>query len=295
MTRWNRVLCVLVLSVGLIGVGAVPETARASGIPTVDIAQIIQGLTSYITELSGYAETLVQTGIEEAQLAQMIQDYAQTLLEYESYLKQVRGLKDAISGEDWEMVMDIVVESPYGEEILGQIPTLDPNSVDFINEVRERVGAYGLVPQETERVLDGYLALGVEADDLVHIEAYNESLNQNFAKQTQQMSIVSRNELAIQGREEKLGTYDTALRGLGQESELATAQLGVAQQNLAGHQREATIRALNQMMLTYESPSTALANRRAAMVEQEIQRLQKVHANSTNHTLGSDSWGGGGW
>lgn len=294
MTRVTRWLCVLVLSVG-IGVGAVPETARASGIPTVDIAQIIQGLTSYITELSGYAEALLQTGIEEAQLAQMIQDYAQTLVEYESYLKQVRGLKDAISGEDWEQVMKVVVESPYGEEILGQIPTLDPKSVDFINEVRERVGKYGLVPQDTQDVVDRYAAMGVELNDLAHIQAHNDRLNQHFSKQTEQMSMVSRNEAAIQEREEKLKKYDSSLRGLGQESELATAQLGVVQQNLAGHQREATIRALNQMMLTYESPSAALANRRAAMVEQEIQRLEKVRANSTNHTLGSDSWGGGGW
>ncbi|MDR4483114.1 MAG: hypothetical protein R3B95_07800 [Nitrospirales bacterium] len=36
--------------------------------------------------------------------------------------------------------------------------------------------------------------------------------------------------------------------------------------------------------LTYESPSTALANRRAGFVDQEIERLKKVHADSTNFT-----------
>jgi len=289
MKRVGRVLCVMVLSVG-VGVATVPEPAKASGIPTVDIAQIAQGLTSYITDLQGFSELIIQTGLEESQLASLLQQYTQTLREYKSYLNQLRSLQEFISAPDWAALMKIVVQSPYGKEVLGQIPLLDPEGPDYNKEVRQRAGEYGPVPQETEMVVEGYTDLGVDAGDLAHIEAYNDGLNQNFSKYAEQMSIVSRNELAIKGREEKLEKYGNELRGLGEESDLATAQLGVAQQNLAGHQLEAIVRSLNQMQLTYESPSTALANRRADMVDQEIERLKKVHADSTNHRLGRDRW-----
>ena len=104
------------------------------------------------------------------------------------------------------------------------------------------------------------------------------------------MNIVSGNQVAIEEREEKLNKYMDKVLSLGDESDLATLQMIASQQNLAGYQQEATIRTLNQMMLTYESPSTALANRRAGMVDQEIERLKKVHANSTNFKLGRDRW-----
>lgn len=294
MKHFGRVLIVVVLSV-VVGVGMVPSVAKASGIPTVDVAQIVQGLTSYINDLQGFQELIIQTGLEESQLASLLQQYAQTLLEYKSYLNQLRSLQEFISTPDWAALVKIVVESPYGKEILGQIPLLKPDDPGYKDEVRQRAGEYGPVPQETAVVLEGYEALGVDAGDLTHMEDYNDGLNQNFAKYTQQMNIVSRNDAAIKGREEKLNEYGDNLRNLGDESDLATLQMIASQQNLAGHQQEATIRALNQMMLTYESPSTALANRRSEMVDQEIERLKKVHANSTNFTLGDDRWGGGGW
>jgi hypothetical protein len=294
MNRVFRVLCVVVVSV-VVSVVTVPDTVRASGIPTVDIAQIVQGLTSYINDLSGFQELIIQTGLEESQLAALLQQYAQTLTEYKSYLNQLRSLQEFISAPDWAALMKIVVQSPYGKEILGQIPLLKPDNPGYKDEVRQRAGEYGPVPQETADVVGEYEALGVGAGDLTHIEDYNDGLNKNFAKYTEQMNIVSRNEAAIEGREEKLNEYGDNIRGLGDESDLATLQMMASQQNLAGHQQEATIRALNQMMLTYESPSTALANRRADMVDQEIERLKKVHANSTNFTLGADRWSGGGW
>ena len=289
MKRVSRVLCVMVLSVG-VGVATVPGPAKASGIPTVDIAQIVQSLTSYITDLQGFSELIIQTGLEESQLASLLQQYTQTLREYKSYLNQLRSLQEFISAPDWAALMKIVVQSPYGKEVLGQIPLLDPEGPDYNKEVRQRAGEYGPVPQETESVVEGYTDLGVDAGDLAHIEAYNDGLNQNFSKYAQQMNIVTRNQKAIEEREEKVNEYMDNILNLGDESDLATLQLMASQQNLAGHQREAILRTLNQMQLTYESPSTALANRRAGFVDQEIERLKKVHADSTNHTLGRDRW-----
>ena len=285
----GRMLCVVVLSVG-VGVATVPAPAKASGIPTVDIAQIVQSLTSYITDLQGFSELIIQTGLEESQLASLLQQYTQTLREYKSYLNQLRSLQEFISAPDWAALIKIVVQSPYGKEVLGQIPLLDPEGPDYNKEVRQRAREYGPVPQETESVVEGYTDLGVEADDLAHIEAYNDGLNQNFSKYAQQMNIVTRNQKAIEEREEKVNEYMDNILNLGDESDLATLQLMASQQNLAGHQREAILRTLNQMQLTYESPSTALANRRAGFVDQEIERLKKVHADSTNHTLGRDRW-----
>ncbi|MDR4483980.1 MAG: type IV secretion system protein [Nitrospirales bacterium] len=285
----GRMLCVMVLSVG-VGVATVPAPAKASGIPTVDIAQIVQSLTSYITDLQGFSELIIQTGLEESQLASLLQQYTQTLREYKSYLNQLRSLQEFISAPDWAALIKIVVQSPYGKEVLGQIPLLDPEGPDYNKEVRQRAGEYGPVPQETESVVEGYTDLGVDAGDLAHIEAYNDGLNQNFSKYAQQMNIVTRNQKAIEEREEKVNEYMDNILNLGDESDLATLQLMASQQNLAGHQREAILRTLNQMQLTYESPSTALANRRAGFVDQEIERLKKVHADSTNHTLGRDRW-----
>ena len=289
MNRVCRVLCVMVLSVG-VGVGTVPDPAKASGIPTVDIAQIVQSLTSYITDLQGFSELIIQTGLEESQLASLLQQYTQTLREYKSYLNQLRSLQEFISAPDWAALLKIIVGSPYGQEILAEIPLLNPEGADYKNEVRKRLGEYGSVPQETAEVVKGYTDLGVEAGDLAHIEAYNDGLNKSYAKYAQQMSIVSNNEGGITEREKKFDILANELVGLGEESDLATAQLGVSHQNVAGHQREAIIRTLNQTLLLYESPSTALANRRAGFVDQEIERLKKVHGDSTNHTLGRDRW-----
>ena len=224
----GRMLCVVVLSVG-VGVATVPAPAKASGIPTVDIAQIVQSLTSYITDLQGFSELIIQTGLEESQLASLLQQYTQTLREYKSYLNQLRSLQEFISAPDWAALIKIVVQSPYGKEVLGQIPLLDPEGPDYNKEVRQRAGEYGPVPQETESVVEGYTDLGVDAGDLAHIEAYNDGLNQNFSKYAQQMNIVTRNQKAIEEREEKVNEYMDNILNLGDESDLATLQLMACQ------------------------------------------------------------------
>ncbi|MCA9457287.1 MAG: hypothetical protein KC587_11540 [Nitrospira sp.] len=289
MHGFREVLCVVVVWVG-VSVGTVPTMARASGIPTVDVAQIAQGLTSYIQDLTFYQEALIQTGLENSQLASLLAQYAQKLQEYKHYLHQIQSLQAFISAPDWAVLMKIVVKSPYGQKALAKIPLLKPTDPGYEKDVRNAAGEYGPVPEETADVVGQYMALGVKPGDLKHIEDYNDGLNQNFAKYVQQMNIVSGNQVAIEEREEKLNKYMDKVLSLGDESDLATLQMIASQQNLAGYQQEATIRTLNQMMLTYESPSTALANRRAGMVDQEIERLKKVHANSTNFKLGRDRW-----
>ena len=289
MNRVGRVLCVVVFMMG-VSVGMGPTMARATGIPTVDVAAIVQGLTSYIQDLTFYQEALIQTGLENSQLASLLAQYAQKLQEYKQYLHQVQSLQAFISAPDWAALMKIVVKSPYGQQALAKIPLLKPTDPGYDKDVRKVAGEYGPVPEETADVVGHYTALGVKPGDLKHIEDYNDGLNQSFAKYVQQMNIVSGNEAAIKEREGKLNRYGADIRSLGDESDLATLQMIASQQNLAGHQQEATMRTLNQLILTYESPSTALANRRAGMVDQEIERLKKVHANSTNFKLGRDRW-----
>lgn len=291
--KWFRhVRCVVVFSVG-ISVGMVPTPARASGIPTVDVAQIAQSLTSYIQDLTFYQETLIQTGLENSQLASLLAQYAQTLQEYKHYLHQIQSLQAFISEPDWRVLMKIVVKSPYGQKALAQIPLLKPDDPGYEKDVRNVAGEYGPVPEETADVVNAYTALGVKPGDLKHIEAYNDGLNQNFAKYTQQMNMVSGNDKAIEERRETIEEMGKKVRNLGDESDLATLQMMATQQNFGAQQREASMELFNQWMLTYESPSTALANRRAGMVDQEIERLKKVHGNSTNFKLGRDRWADG--
>ncbi len=292
MASMRRIWCVVVMVMVMVfGVGVVSERAQATGIPTVDIAAIVQSLTSYITDLQQFAELISQTGIETQQLASALQQYEQTLREYQHYVNQIRSLQSIISAEDWRGLMTIIVGSPYGEELLGKIPELSMTDPEYKDKVRETLQEYGPVPQKTEDVITDYEVLGVNASDLAHIEAYNNALNKEFDQQIAQLNMTSRNNGGILAREGKWEKASEHILSLGEESDLATAQLGLSQDVLAGWQREAAMRQQNQMLLIYESPSTALANRRAGMVEEELERLKKVHANSNNFKAGKSHWG----
>lgn len=290
MASIRRIGCVVAV-VMVLGGGVGPERAQASGIPTVDVLSVGQQLISYITDLSQFAEVIAQTGLETEHLATTLADYAQTLKEYQSYLNQLRSLQDFISAKDWAGLMTIIVGSPYGEELMGQIPLISLTDPDYADKARKLLEKYGGVPQKTEDILAAYKVLGSKAKELQHIEEYNEKLNEQYGKHVAQLNITSRNEAGIKAREETWAKFGKHILNLGEESDLATAQLGVSQANVAGLQREAMMRQINQQMLIYESPSTALANRRASMVDDELGRLKKVHANSENFKAGKSHWG----
>ena len=290
MASIRRVGCVVVMVMVLGGVVG-PERAQATGIPTVDVLSVGQQLISYVTDLSQFAEVIAQTGLETEHLATTLADYAQTLKEYQSYLNQLRSLQDFISASDWAGLMTIIVGSPYGEELMGKIPFISMADPDYADKARKLLAKYGGVPQKTDDILAAYKVLGSKAKELQHIEEYNEKLNEQYGKHVAQLNITSRNEGGIKAREEMWRKYQKAILNLGEESDLATAQLGVSQDNVAGQQREAMMRQINQQILVYEAPSTALANRRAEMVDEELERLKKVHKNSKNFKAGKSHWG----
>ena len=280
---------VVMLIIGCVWVTSTLSTL-ASGIPTVDVAAIAQQLTSYTTQLLEFQEALAQTGLGQSQLAQMLIDYEQTLREYKSYLNQIRGLQRIIDQADWKKILKIIVESPYGQEILAEIPLLKPDDPDYKEQVRDRMGEYGTYPKRTDEVIEDVTDLGVTGDEATPFVEYNQRLEKQFSKFAQQNNMVSVNRKHMAERTDKLNEYALEITELGDESDLATLQFMASQQNLFGHQMEANTLAVNQLLLNYESPSNAHMQQKAKMLDDEIDRLKRVHERGTIQPAGKSSF-----
>ncbi len=287
--RTVRKPLVVILILGCVWTTSTPSVS-ASGIPTVDVAAIAQQLTSYTTQLLEFQEALAQTGLGQSQLAQMLIDYEQTLREYRSYLNQIRGLQRIIDQADWKKILKIIVESPYGQDILAEIPLLKPDDPDYKEQVRDRMAEYGTYPKRTDEVIEDVTDLGVSEDEAAPFVEYNQQLNKRFGQSVQQFNMTSVNNKGIEERTEKLNNYGDRILSLGDESDLATLQLMVSQQNLLGHQMEANTLAVNQLLLNYESPSNAHMQQKAKMLDDEIERLKRVHERGTIQPAGTSSF-----
>ncbi len=274
--RDRRWLLAVVLS-WCVWMGPVP-VAKSSGIPTVDVVSIAQQLTSYVTQLQEFQQMIVSVGLEQSQLAQMLIDYEQKLREYRSYLNQVRSVQRFISDPDWARLVKIIVKTPYGQGIIGKVPFLKPDAPDYKEQIRDKLQEYGIFPAPTDEVLTDLDGVGISGDEAKPFEAYNDELEQQFSRYEEQLNMTSVNQRDIKERTKKINEYAADIRSLGDESDLATAQMGLTQDNFASHQREAAIRATTQNGLNYESPTTAQMQRKAKMIKEEIERLKRVRA-----------------
>ena len=282
---------IIVFSVGL-GSG---QPAWSSGIPTIDVAAIAQELTSYITQLQEFQQAILQTGIGESQLAQMLLDYEQTLREYRSYLNQIRGLQRLIDQEDWRRLLRIVVESPFGQGIIAEIPLLSPDDPDYTEKVREQMQEYGTYPDAPETVSKNLADVGISGENALPLEAYSQDMEKSFARYKDQLNMASANNKASEERIEKIDVLGDRIRNLGDESDLATLQMMATQDNFGMHQNEALIRAITQNGLNYESPTHAQMQRKAQMIKNEIERLKRVRARGGAKLSGITSFAGPGF
>ena len=274
--------------------GSIPSVF-SSGIPTVDVVSISQQLTSYVTQLGEFQQLILSVGLEESQLAQMLLDYEQKLREYRSYLNQLRSVQNFISDPDWARLVKIVVKTPYGQGIIGKIPFLKPDDPDYKEQVRERFQEYGFYPEATEEVLNDLHDVGISGDDAKPFEAYNDELEQNLARYEEQLNMASVNQRDIEERTELINEYGDKIRNLGDESDLATMQMGLTQDNFASHQREALIRAMTQNGLNYESPTNVQMQRKAKMIREEVERLKRVRGRGGAKMSGITSFAGPGF
>lgn len=79
-----------------------------SGIPTVDIAALVQNLIGYATQLNEYSEQLTQTALNIDQVEQLVSQYEQTMIEYNHTLNAIAGLKNVMKTKDYLKLLQMI-------------------------------------------------------------------------------------------------------------------------------------------------------------------------------------------
>ena len=94
------------LTVSTLAVSTYSPRVEATGIPTIDIAGLIQGFIDYAQKLSDYAEQLYQTTVIGNQYVQQVIQLEQMYREYEHKLNQIMGLKGLFDDEGWKGILE---------------------------------------------------------------------------------------------------------------------------------------------------------------------------------------------
>lgn len=263
----------LILCAAFMMFASSPRDSEASGFPTVDIAALIQRITSYVTQLQQYASQLTSNQTEIGQLMQLYADYEQTLREYDHYLSQLRGLERFIDPESWAVLLE-ASGAYYGRTDFALVPDIDARSENYERDVAALLNRFTTVPLATEELEDRLNRAGVSAD--VRLSDDGSRISAAFSRQIDLYRQVSQNERDAKVRDEDVRQTATLLRGIGDESDLATLQLLATQLQVALDQNQAAIRVLNQQLLNTELPSATRAADKAAMIDREISRLERV-------------------
>jgi hypothetical protein len=259
--------------------GMVPQQAHATGFPTVDIAALIQRITSYLTQLQGYSDQLTATSLESSQLAQLVTDYSQTLTEYSDFLQQVRSLKAFISAGEYDLLLE-AIEPYYGNAQLANIVALDYRSPTFVQDLREiLVDTNGVLPK-TAAELDVLLGqAGIQKPDAAEQVRRN---NAKYAKQLQREidrnAIIARNADNSERRKNEIGSMGATLNGLGDKSELGTLQFMSLQLLKLLQYNDQQMEIQNQQLAISELASTQEAVLGAKMEQDRLDQLARAQA-----------------
>jgi len=253
-------------------------TARASGFPTVDIAALIQRVTSYMTQLQDYAAQLTSTETEISQLVQLYEDYEQVLREYQHYLRQLRGLENFISDADWRDLMAFFAPY-YGASDFAALATLDPDSATFESDVRALLSQYTTVPRDAADFDARLASIDAEAP---HYRNENTRLSAAYSRQLDLIRQVARNEDDAIARDEDIDRLSGVIENLGDESDVATMQTMATALEMLLVQQQSAIRLQNQQLLNTELPSAQRAADRAAALDREISRLEVAMSSPAN-------------
>ncbi len=84
------------------------QPARASGIPTVDIASLVQEIIAQVQRINDYTEQLYQSQVVANEYVKKVEELRQMYVEYIHLLNQMEGLKGYVDEEQWEMFSTIV-------------------------------------------------------------------------------------------------------------------------------------------------------------------------------------------
>lgn len=274
------VLCVLAVSRS--------QQVKAGGFPVVDISHIAQSITSYLAQLEDYQEQLNQLGVMDNQYLQMLIEYEQTLQEYSHYLNQITGLANTISSADWESLLRQTL-AYYGRGDFSTIPTLRVTTPTFSQDLDTILRQVHHLPREPEVVKTDIQALTGQ----VPSASFEQGLQYNYQrydKYKDVQAMVAQNADDGLMRRELIDRYAIRVQSLGDESDLATMQLMASQNQLLFDQLEANNQILNQILQQQGTEEAERAARKAAMIDKEIARLERVTSRTTP-LLGQDRWG----
>jgi hypothetical protein len=259
--------------------GMIPQQAHAAGFPTVDIAALIQRITSYLTQLQGYSDQLTATTLESSQLAQLITDYGQTLTEYSDFLQQVRSLRAFISAGEYDLLL-AAIEPYYGNSQLADIVDLDYRSPTFEQDVLDILRDTNGVLPKTASELDVLLTrAGIDRPDAAQVVRKN---NAKYAKKLQREidrnAIIARNADSSKQRKGELDTMRVKLDGLGDKSELGTLQFISLQLIKLLQYNDQQMEIQNQQLALTELASTQEAVVGAKIEQARLNQLAKAEA-----------------
>jgi hypothetical protein len=265
------------------------SSARAGGIPVIDAASIAESVKQYLLLLQEYSELVSQTGIETQQLVQLIDQYSQTLREYQHYLNQIKALRYYISEKEWQQLMrDIdMYYRYYGKGDMSTIPTMNRESSTYESDVDEVLRQYGYTPRDPREIEAEARALGIRSSQMISDAQREWLIHQKYKDQ---MSMVSANEAKVAKRDENIAILNNVVKSLPDASDLATLHLMATQSQIVLNQLNDLIGVQNQQMLLMESPEELRSARRAEARDRELKRLREREPFQGGKAI--QKWGG---
>lgn len=251
--------------------------SNATGIPTIDIAALVQNLVSYATQLNDYSEMMTQTGLNIDQVNQLVTQYEQTMTEYEHTLNQIAGLKNKMKAKDYlallQMIDFKISSNPQG-------PDFDVGIFDDegYHDIDEKLKGVYYRTRDLGSMVGDVIKSGVDGDSKKIVET---RANQAFLKSkmitgqtysvqqfNEQINDLKANALEAEATRQALATDD--------ESELQTLQFIAFQNSLMidNMQKQQEI-AVSQMSYSNQMESEYFA-KQAAYVDRQLAKYADV-------------------
>lgn len=219
-----------------------PKT-EASGIPTVDIAALIQKLVQYAQVLRDYSEQLYQSQVVANEYVQKLREMEQIYREYEHTLNQIKGIRDYVDNQEWKDILrQIEIDFPlnpldshwddWGVQIYTEDGVIDVD--EAVGSAYKRIRDLDTVYEDIETVFTSQDAKDQQREEARrHFLKSREATQQKYAaevftRRSENLSTALRD---LAEKREILATAD--------ESELATLQIIAMQQELDLHYKEA--------------------------------------------------------
>ncbi|MCW8348737.1 hypothetical protein MD535_22365 [Vibrio sp. ZSDZ65] len=247
-------LTLLTLSIHL---ATQPLPVKASGFPVVDVANLLQSVVQYTQILKDYEQMLAQTGLNINQLTTLLDQYTQTMREYQVLLNQVSALERKLERRDY----------PGLHRDINQLYE-DHLKEDTPNQPVASTQRYASVPDKHQVNSLSERAIGATPSHLN--QAYR--LASDSHTSASERDYYRRSNAQIRA---DIAHLDEQRLGLGSQSELATLQLIVEQNQILMEQ----IANLNEMQLSSMSYSNQFEQQSAhAVLSAKVAQLKKIDA-----------------